>query len=263
MIDSHCHLDFEKLQPQVAELLLRASRVGVSQLITIGCSLPRAEQAIAIADAHDQVFAAIGVHPGEISQGGETNPAVVSVRLRQLAASSKKIVAIGETGLDYYRPADKATSEQQKALFRTHLDVARELHLPVILHVRDAFEDTLEILTAYKDLSAVVHCFTGDVFEAKQCLERGLYLGFTGIVTFRDGNLDLVVREVPLDRILVETDAPFLAPMPYRGKTNEPAYIVQTLEKLAEIRGISVSELDEATTTNTRTLFRLPEPSLF
>lgn len=263
MIDSHCHLDFEKLAPHVEDVLLRASRAGVSQLITIGCSVPRAEQAIAIADAHEQVFAAIGVHPEECSHNGETDVDVVVPKLRDLAASSKKVVAIGETGLDYFRSGDRATSEQQKMLFRAHLDLAKELHLPVILHIREAFEEALEILAAYEGIKAVVHCFTGDLFEAKQCLERGFFLGFTGIVTFGDGSLDDVVREVLLDKILVETDAPFLAPMPYRGKTNEPAYLVKTVERIAQIRGLALIEIDEVTTANTRTLFRLPEPSLF
>ncbi|MCA9375867.1 MAG: TatD family hydrolase [Candidatus Doudnabacteria bacterium] len=270
MIDSHCHLEFDDFVGQVDEVLARASAVGVVQMLTIGCSLSRAEAAIQIAQQHEQVFAAIGVHPETYGGDGQEGPDLVDpdqavVRLRELAQSTDRVKAIGECGLDYHRPEHAATAEQQKPLLRAQLELARELGLPVVFHIREAFDDALPILADYADeLRGVVHSFTGDLFEAKQVLEQGWSIGLNGIHTFGDASLDEVVQELPLDRILLETDAPFLTPVPHRGKRpNEPAHVIHVAEKVAELKGLSVEEVALATTENTRALFSLPEPQLF
>lgn len=269
MIDSHCHIESSEFEASLDDVLSRASSVGVVQLLTIGCSLERAKRAIQLAEEHEQVFASIGVHPETYGGSGEetqevVDPAEAVKALRALATSSKNVVAIGECGLDYHRPEHVATAERQKLLLRAQLELAKELALPVVFHVREAFDDALPILAEYADdLDGVVHSFTGDLFEAKQVLEQGWYIGLNGIHTFGDEGLDEVVREIPLERILLETDAPYLSPVPHRGVwPNEPARVVHVARRIAELKKCSVEEVDRVTTDSTRQLFSLSVPSI-
>ncbi len=257
LIDSHCHLD----QPRFAEdreaTIQRAREAGVTRMITIGASgaLQANYDAVAIADAHPFIFATVGMHPHNASVVDET----IVTQLRQLAANPK-VVAIGETGLDYYY--DHSPRPVQQAIFRRFIHFARELGLPLSIHLRDAYADAVEILRDEKaqDVGGVIHCFSSDRPVARQLLDLNFDLSFSGTVTFKNAEeLREVARMVPADRFMVETDAPFLAPIPFRGKRNEPAYVVHTAATIAEVRGEAPSKIAELTTATATRRFRLPE----
>lgn len=254
MIDSHCHLDVAYYGAERAELLARARLAGVTAFICVGVGrgAEAAEEAAAIAESETDVYATVGVHPHDTAAATEAHWETFA-RL----ARAPRVVGIGETGLDYHYTHSPA--EVQRAAYRRSIALARETSLPVVSHIRDAHGDAAEILReAGGGAGGVIHCFTGGVPEARTYLDLGQYLSFSGIVTFKNA---AAVREAaafaPADRILVETDAPYLAPVPHRGKKNEPAYIVETVRALAELRGVPVAELDAATTENTRRVFRI------
>ena len=254
MIDSHCHLDTQYFAADLAEVLARARGAGVEAFVCVGVGrgleAPRA--AVALAAAEPDVFATVGVHPHDVATMEEAD----WTALEELARRPR-VVGIGETGLDYYY--DHSPRETQRAAYRRFVAMARAAGLAVVSHVRDAHDEAAAILREENAGEGVIHCFSGGVAEARAYLDLGQYLSFSGILTFKTaGNIREAAAFAPLDRILIETDAPYLAPIPYRGKKNEPAYIAQTLATLASVRGVSVAEVDAATTANARRLFGLP-----
>lgn len=254
LIDSHVHLDDLRYDTDRETVLQRAEAAGVEAMITIGCDLATSQAAVALAGAHPQVFATIGVHPHEVKEikNGwyET--------FRSLARQPK-VVAYGEIGLDYHY--DHSPREVQRERFREQVRLARELNLPLIIHTREAQDDTVAILREEDagDVGGVFHCFSGDARLAKDALDMGFYLSFSGVLTFKNATmLRDVAKTVPLDRLMVETDCPYLTPVPYRGKRNEPAYVQYVAETLAEVRGNeSLQSLARATADNTKRLFRI------
>lgn len=252
LIDSHCHLDFDELARDEAGVLARARTAGVAGFLTIGTRLDQFERVRAIAERHGNVWCSVGVHPHEAKEEGQRTPG----RLIE-ATRHPKVVGIGETGLDFYY--EHSPREQQAESFRTHIAAARETGLPLIVHTRDADDETGAILEeehARGAFQGLLHCFSSGPEIARRALGLGLYVSISGIVTFKAADqLRSIVRDIPLDRLLVETDAPYLAPVPRRGKTNEPAYVAHTAAKVAELKGIGVAELAAATTDNFFRLF--------
>lgn len=255
IVDSHCHLDaldYEQLHKDIADVVAKAKAREVKHLLAIGVTLTRFEEAYATLKQFDNVSLACGVHPLDFEEE-PFDPA----RLRRLAADPK-VIAIGETGLDYYYSADNKA--EQQAVFAEQIQIANELHKPVIVHTRAAREDTMTLLREnHADkCGAVLHCFTENWEMAKQGLDLGLYISISGIITFKNAeDLRDVVRKVPLDRLLVETDSPYLAPVPYRGKQNQPAYVREVCEYVASLKGLSVEEFAQITTQNFERLFRI------
>lgn len=250
LVDSHCHLDFPELAANLPALLANMEAHGVGQALCVGVSLENFPRILALAETHDQLAASVGVHPDH--QEGE-EPTLE--RLLTLA-THPKVVAIGETGLDYYRL--KGDLEWQRERFRTHIRAARQAGKPLIIHTREAAVDTLRVMQE-EDAGAaggVMHCFTESWGVARDALDLGFYISFSGIVTFKNAvALKEVARQVPLDRLLVETDAPYLAPVPHRGKLNQPAYVRHVAEEIARLRGVDLEAVAAATTANFKRLF--------
>lgn len=253
LVDHHCHLDFPQLAADREGLVKRAAAAGVGVMVTISTRIRRFPEILAIAQSHPDIYCSVGTHPHQADEERGIETAEI-VRLSQ----NPKVVAIGEAGLDYYYK--HASPEAQAEGFRRHIAAARETGLPLEIHTRDADEDTLAILKeehAKGAFPAILHCFTGGRELALRAVDLGLYVSFSGVVTFKKSEaLRAIACEVPLDRLLVETDAPFLAPEPHRGKTNEPAFVANTAASLASARGIPVSALAAATTDNFFRLFR-------
>ncbi len=255
MIDSHCHLDFAEYASDRGEMLARARGAGVTAFICIGSGSDTvsARQAVALAAAEPDIFAAVGVHPHDVARMSEAD----WTELEGLARAPR-VVGIGETGLDYHY--DHSPRDAQLAAYERFIGLARAVGRPVISHVRDAHDDAARILrdAGAPEVGGVIHCFTGGVAEARKYLDLGHHLSFSGILTFKNAQpIRDAAAFAPLERILIETDAPFLAPIPHRGKRNEPAFIVETLRVLAEVRGARVADVEAATAENTRRLFRL------
>ena len=261
LFDTHCHLDFESFHEDAAEVVARAAEAGVTRIIVPGLDLDNASAVLALAERFPGVYAAVGVHPN--SAAGWRDEWVDA--LRELAQHDK-VVAIGEIGLDYYW--DKTPPETQHRALTAQLELSVELGLPVIIHNRDASEDVVRLLTAVAQESrkekrdaekrGVLHSFSADWATAEAALGLGFYLGFTGPLTYKKADeLRASAARVPLDRVLIETDAPFLAPHPFRGKRNEPAHVRLVAERLAQVRGLSLAEVAAATTANALELFRL------
>jgi TatD DNase family protein len=238
LVDSHCHIDGEEFEADRASVVERARAAGVDRIVVIG-----SEGALRLAEQHEFLYATTGVHPHEASKAGD---AAFERMERRLA--HPKIVAVGEIGLDYHY--DFSPRDVQRAVFIRQLRLARG-RKPVVIHTREAWEDTLSILDEHWQGSGIFHCFTGGPAEARSALDRGFFLSFGGIVTFPKAleNRE-AARLTPDDRLLVETDAPYLAPVPYRGKRNEPAFVVETVKRLAEIRGVSPEHIADVTTAN-------------
>ena len=253
LVDSHCHLDFPDFATDRDAVLARARDAGIDWMLTIGTRLTSFDGVLAVADAHDNVFCSVGIHPHEAAK----EPDVTAEHLVRMAARHPKIVGFGETGLDYFY--DLSPREDQQRSFRTHIAAAREAGLPLIVHTRDADPDTLAILReeyANGAFPGLIHCFSTSREMAFGALDLGFYISISGIVTFnRAEELRAIVRDLPLDRLLVETDAPYLAPAPRRGKTNEPAYTAYTAARVAELKGIPIEEFGSATTENFFSLF--------
>ena len=253
IIDSHAHLDYPQLAVDLPAVLARANAAGVSHVITIGVKLSTSERPKRIAETFDNVWCSVGIHPHEA--GNEAD--ACNTDAIKAAADHPKCVAIGEAGLDYFY--DYGRADQQAASFRAQIAVAREMRLPIIVHSRDADDDMASILEEEMqrgEFSGVMHCFSSGAALAKRALAIGFYISFSGILTFsKSTNLQDIAAVIPLDRILIETDSPYLAPTPHRGKSNEPAFSAHTLAKLAEIRGLSVAEMAAITRQNTARLF--------
>ncbi len=256
-IDSHCHIDFPELSERLPEILRNMEENQVSHALCVAVTMPEFPQVLALAESHPNIYASVGVHPDY----EDTDEPDVDMLVR--LARHPRIVAIGETGLDYYRLSGDL--EWQRQRFRTHIRASRESRKPLIIHTRSASEDTLRILheekagTADGGVAGVMHCFTESLQVAEAAMALGFYISFSGIVTFKNAKeLQAVARAVPLERMLIETDAPYLAPVPKRGKTNEPAFVRHVAEFLADLKGVPLSEVAEATTRNFRTLFGVP-----
>ncbi len=252
LVDSHCHLDFPDYAGKVDEVLARARAAGVTVCISIGTELKRFPGVKAVAEANPDVWCSVGVHPHESEKELLDDEAALVAE-----AAHPKVVGIGETGLDYYY--EHSPRQPQQANFRSHIAAARRTGLPVIVHTRDAEDDTIAILReemAKGPFTGLIHCFTGTQKLADAALELGFYISVSGIATFKNSAaLRDVIKSVPLDRLLVETDAPYLAPVPHRGKTNEPAFVVHTAAMLAELKSVPETELAAATTENFFRLF--------
>jgi TatD DNase family protein len=252
LVDSHCHLDFPDYAGKVDEVMARAQAAGVGVCLSIGTELKRFPGVKAVAEKFPNVWCSVGVHPHEAEKELQDDEAALIHE-----AAHPKVVGIGETGLDYYYEHSPRVPQQKN--FRAHIAAARQTGLPVIVHTRDADDDTIEILRDEMGKGAftgLIHCFTGTQKLADAALELGLYISVSGIATFKNSApLRDVIKTVPLERLLVETDAPFLAPVPHRGKTNEPAFVVHTAKMLAELKGVTESELAKVTTENFFKLF--------
>ncbi len=252
LIDSHCHLNYEGLAERQGEVLANARARGVSGFLNISTRQREWDEVVAVAERNDDVWATIGVHPHE----ADAHPDLGAAALIE-AAGHPRVIAIGECGLDYYY--DKSDRGAQRERFQAHIEAARATGLPLVVHTRDAESDTAEILArevGKGGVKGVLHCFTGSAELAQKALELGFYISISGIVTFKNAaDLQATARTIPLDRLLVETDSPFLAPVPNRGKTCEPAFVADTAAFVAELRGEPLEELGEATSGNFFSLF--------
>ena len=257
LVDSHCHLDFPEFAPELDGVIKRAQDAGVGICVTIGTRMDGFTRVRQVAEQYENVWCSVGVHPHEAEKELLADPALLIE-----AARHPKVVGIGETGLDYYY--EHSPRAQQVANFRVHIDAARATGLPVIVHTRDADDETIDILRdemARAPFTGLIHCFTGTRRLAEAAVELGLYISVSGIATFRKSDeLRAVLKDVPLKHLLVETDAPYLAPMPHRGKRNEPAFVTHTAAVLATLKGVKVRELEDATTANFLRLFAKVTP---
>ena len=255
LIDTHCHLDEDAFAADLDEVVARAAITGIEAVVTIGTTAASSWRAVEIARRYPLVFAAIGIQPNYVAEAGAGD----WEQIERLAAEPK-VVAIGETGLDRYW--DYAPIELQADYFVRHVELARRLDRPFVVHCREAEADVVARLRRAAEsgpLRGVMHSFTGTAETARACLDLGLHISFAGMVTFKKNHdLRTVAAQIPLDRLLIETDAPYLAPIPYRGKRNEPAHVRHTANMLAEVFGIPPEQLAEQTTRNARELFRLP-----
>lgn len=253
LIDSHCHLEYEGLVEDREGVLARARQAGVGGFLNISTRQSEWGQVIGTADRHPDVWASVGIHPHEADAHADLGAAA----LLEVAAHPK-VIGIGETGLDYYY--DKSDRQVQQALFRVHIAVARETGLPLIVHTRDAEADTAAIIADEMGkgaFPALIHCFTASAAFARDMLDLGLTISLSGIVTFKNAkDLQEVAKLIPEDRLLVETDSPFLAPVPHRGRTCEPAFVADTATFVAQLRGVDADRLRDATTRNFHDLFR-------
>ena len=252
LIDSHCHLNFPDLAQRLPEVLANMAEAGVNKAIAISVSRQSFEEVHAIAQDYPNIYATVGIHPDD--------PEAEEFSLEELLerAARPKVVGIGETGLDYHWCKGDLAWQHQR--FDLHIEAANRSGLPLVVHTRDAAEDTMRLLREHQAHAGVIHCFTEDVRIAKLALDLGFYISFSGIVTFKNATaIQEAARYVPLDRLLVETDSPYLAPVPKRGKPNEPAYVRHTAAFVAQLRGDSLENIAQATTANCLRLFNLAD----
>mgnify|MGYP001576599501 FL=1 len=274
LIDTHAHVNFNDFKNDSKEVVRRALDEGV-WMINVGAEKNTSERAVKMAEEYEEsVYAAVGLHPShlieqyvEYEENGETvkyksKPEEFDYDFYLNLAKNKKVVGIGECGLDYFRTADENFKQKQKETFIKHLELAKEVNKPIIIHCRDAHNDLLEILRLEVQLpSGVMHFFTGALEQAKKYIDLGFYVSFSGVVTFPPrkgetaGAYDEIIKNIPLEKILIETDCPYVAPVPHRGKRNEPAYVKYVAHKIAELKGVSFGEVAEQTTKNARELF--------
>lgn len=252
--DSHAHYDARRFLEDQAQILAQMEPGGIRRIMNIGCDLASSQTSIALAEQYDFIYAAVGSHPDDAAA---VDAALVE-RYRALAAHPK-VKAIGEIGLDYYYE-DVPRAKQQEA-FRLQLQLAKELDMPVIIHQRDAYDDCLRIVDEFPGLRGVFHCFSGSVEYAKEVLKRGFYIGFTGVITFKNARKAVEVAEyAPLHRLLIETDCPYMAPEPFRGKRCDSTMLPKMAEKIADLRGLSTAEIAKITRENAMTLFGIECP---
>lgn len=249
MIDTHTHVSKEYYE-DIDGVISRAKAAKVSPLIISGCDKSGIKEAVEFIEKYDNLYATIGYHPDEVEVTSDKD----INELEKLVTANPKIIGIGEIGLDYYYGKDDR--DKQLLLFEKQLALASRLDVPVVIHSRDAVLDTIELLKKY-NVCGIMHCFSGSLETAREYISMGFLLGIGGVLTFKNSKLKEVIKEIPLESIVLETDAPYLAPEPYRGKTNEPSYVVETAKFLAKIKEISVEEVDKITTNNVIKLFDL------
>jgi TatD DNase family protein len=253
MIDSHCHLDYEPLYNNLADVISRSKEVGITKLLTICTTLDSFENIKVIVEKDKMIYGTYGIHPHETQNNNVNKETII-----KCVNDNKKIIGIGETGLDFfYKHSDK---DKQTNSFKAHIEAAIELNKPIIIHSRDAEKETLEILRSYKcaNLKILMHCFTGSLDFSKKLLLLDAFFSASGIITFKNSTeLQETFKTIPMEKLLIETDSPFLAPIPMRGKKNEPSYIKYTLEKLSEIKETTLEKMSKITTDNFDKLFRL------
>jgi len=253
LIDTHAHLDFPEFADSIPAVIQRALKAGVSTIVTIGIDIDSSRKAAEIAGSCDRIYASAGIHPN-----ASFSPDAGDLRELEKIAANRRVVAIGEIGLDYFR--DRQPHPIQIECMRRQIETAVKIAKPVIFHIRDAWEDFFRIVPEFAPSlpPCVMHCFSGDWTVARRCMDLGFYLSIPGVVTFSKAQtLQDVVKRAPLDRLLVETDSPYLAPVPYRGKTNEPAFVLHTAGKIAECRKEPLEQVAAQTTQNARTVFRM------
>jgi len=252
LFDTHAHMDDQSFDADRHELLAALPEQGISLLMNPGCSFESSLNAIKLSEQYDYIYAAVGSHPDVADEVD----AELIVQYRELCKQHKKVLAIGEIGLDYHY--EDIPREIQKRAFRLQMELARELDLPVIVHEREAHEDGMKIVDEFPTVKGVFHCYSGSAEMAKELVKRGWYIGFTGVLTFKNARKAIeVAQAIPLERIVIETDCPYMAPVPYRGKRNDPGLLCQMADKLAQIRGISPEEAARATLENGKRLYRL------
>ncbi|MBU5592132.1 TatD family hydrolase [Clostridium sp. MSJ-4] len=252
IFDSHAHYDDESFNEDLDDVIKTIMDNGVIRVLNCGSSLEGAKKSLELSQTYEIFYTALGIHPENANEWNEE----VADWIRANKDNSK-VKAIGEIGLDYYWEQNPP-KEVQKQVFRAQMKLAKELNLPVVIHDRDAHKDTLDIIKEFPEVKGVLHCFSGSVEFAKECLREGYYIGFTGVVTFKNAKKILeVAKEVPLNRILVETDCPYMAPVPYRGKRNQSDYIEHIIDKIAEIKGSTAEEISNITIENTKSLFNV------
>lgn len=251
--DSHAHLDDRRFDDDRDDVFRRMQENGVTRMMNIGCDLSTSLRSVAMAERHSFVYAAVGTHPNAAGSLDESQ-----IAMYRSLTTNPKVKAIGEIGLDYHY--ENHSREIQQDAFRRQLELARECTLPVIIHDREAHGDVLQILEDYPDVTGVVHCFSGSWEFAQELLKRGWHLGFTGVITFKNARRAIeVVENAPLHRLLIETDCPYMAPEPHRGRRNDPSYVPLMAAKIAEIKGISIEEVARITTENAMRLFSISE----
>ena len=251
IFETHAHYDDEVFNEDRGQLLAGLPEKGIGRVINVGASIETTKTTLALAEAYDYIYAAVGVHPSDIDG---LNEETYSWLKEQTA--HPKTVAVGEIGLDYYWEKEERARARQQVVFARQMELARELKLPVIVHDRDAHADCMEITRRYPDVIGVYHCYAGHIEMARELLERGYYLSFTGVITFKNAKKAIeVIREVPIERLMVETDSPYMAPEPFRGRRNSSLYVYRMAEKIAEIKGMPVEDVERITTENGRRLF--------
>ncbi|MCK5513356.1 MAG: TatD family hydrolase [Deltaproteobacteria bacterium] len=254
LIDSHAHLEMPEFNHDRKDVIQRAHDSGIDYIITIGIDIKSCKQAIALAEGNESIYTVLGIHPHNAKDIDESTYPL----LRKLTQHDK-VCALGEIGLDFFR--NLSPPEIQIKRFRELIALARELRLPIVVHDRNAHQETLDILKEEKafEVGGVIHCFSGDYEMASKCLNMGFYISIPGTITFKNArSLQELVRSIPLDRILLETDSPFLAPMPFRGKRNEPSYVRYVADKIAKLKKLDFEEVASVTSQNVKTLFRIP-----
>ncbi len=253
LIDTHAHLDFDRFDGDREDVIRRAAEAGVAAVLTIGIDHRSSQAAVRLAESHPALFAAVGVHPHDAS--GLTDEQFADLKA---LLEHPRVAAVGEVGLDYHY--NYSPPEVQRRVFRRFIDAALEAQKPLIIHTREADEDILALLRERKrsGWSGVFHCFSGDERMAEKVLELGFHISFTGSITFKNARSLPVLKSIPLERLLVETDCPFMAPEPFRGRRNEPTYVVYTARRMAEVKGVEFAELARQTTRNAAALFNLP-----
>ncbi len=250
-IDTHSHLNFPDFSEDYKEVIARAKKMGIAAIINVGADLPTSKRAIELAQKEDLCYAAVGIHPTNTN-----NLKNEDYQELEDLAQKKKVVAIGEIGLDYFH--NSTPKEIQKKCLEMQILLAKKLNLPVIIHNRDAHQDVLAVLKEKEVKKGVMHCFSGDINLAQKVLSLGIHISFTGNLTYKKNEgLRAVAKEIPSEKLLLETDCPYLPPQPKRGKRNEPGFLIYTAEELAKIKGISLEELGEITTKNAKSLFKL------
>jgi len=255
-IDSHAHLDMEQFDADRDEVVRRAVYADVRQVVTVGIDVNSSLKAISLAEIYSPVFAAVGIHPHNADAADSQD----LKRIESISAG-EKVVAIGEIGLDFYRSL--SSNEKQRERFTQQLDIAARYDLPVVIHARESYEEVLDVLSCFQEssLTGVIHCFSGTIDFAQAFIKRNFFISISGTVTFpKASSLHAAVAGIPLDKLLLETDSPFLSPVPYRGKRNEPGRVSHTAQKVADIKGISLEEIGVQTSKNTCQLFGLPFP---
>ena len=246
-IDSHCHIYYETFNDDIKDVIKRASDSGIEKIICVGVDLDSSESCIDLADKYNNIYATVGFHPHE-SKLAQSN----YLNILESMASHSKVVAIGEIGLDYHY--NHSNAEIQKRVFIEQLELAKSINLPTVIHSRNADRETFEGISKIKESKGVVHCFASNLKQAKKIIKLNYYISFTGLITFANELME-VIKEIPLKNMLIETDSPYLSPIPFRGKRNEPKNVIEVAKKIAEIKNLNLSDVEEVTTQNTLELF--------